>query len=69
MITKNILNFFLNIIQKIFEFIKNLQEIGKNSKEFSSQLENDNIENILEEIMDNDFYDEEFIYFILGRIY
>ncbi len=69
MITKNILNFFLSIIQKIFEFIKNLPEIGKNSKEFSSPLENDNIENILEEIMDNDFYDEEFIYFILGRIY
>lgn len=66
--TERIFRFLLGIIESLVNIIKNISKIDTNTEEFPQQ-EHDNIQDVLDQIIDNDFHDEEFIYFILGRLY
>jgi hypothetical protein len=72
--TECILKFLLDIMENLLEIIKNISKIIKTAEELPTQSEENDksIQNVLEEIKNNDsndFHDEEFIYFILVRLY
>lgn len=62
-----IYHFLLNIIDKFLNVVNNISNLHKNMEESPPQLlENEKMRYALEEMIKNDFYDEDFIYFILG---